>query len=464
MLKILNVLSVLEFGTSFTVGFVSLSNLAAEILFVIGLVGLFRKSGKNPLWALVPCYRLFVLAECADREAEGRVLFFTDMAYELLTLFYFFFGTAYADATTRILLAILNVSVYVVLRIYSLRVFQGMDELYGRKRSHIWIWLFFRGITSICMGYLKKWQPSVKVQDMEEQTISALTGQRDVKASDTGLSINLEDKTIKIGSILHKKKRCLLRDIHMNIKPGHMVLLLGGSGSGKTVLLNAVCGYEKANAKILLNGTDIYAHYDQVKYDIGFVPQQNLMRLKDTVENTLNDASKLRIPMSVKKADLKARENEVLDIFGLTPSRKNMVEKLSGGKQRRLSIALELVSNPSLFILDEPDSGLDGVMARELMTQLRKIADQGRIVMVITHTPDRVIDLFDDVIVLARDKSRTGRLAFFGPIDEARAFFDRTEMEGIVMAINPKDSGGEGRADEFIERFAESINAEVENG
>lgn len=464
MLKILNVLSVLEFGTSFTMNFVSLASLTMVILFVIGLAGLFRKSGVNPLWSLVPCYRLFVLAECADREAEGRALFFTDLAYELLTLFYFFFGAESVDATTRILLAILNVSVYVVLRIYSLRVFQGIDEIYGRKRRHIWMWLFLRGITAMVMGYLKKWQPSVKVQNMEGQSISDLTTQRDVQATNTGLSINLEDKTIKIGSFLHKKKRVLLRDIHMNIKPGHMVLLLGGSGSGKTVLLNAVCGYEKANAKILLNGTDIYTHYNQVKYDIGFVPQQNLMRLKDTVENTLNDASKLRIPMSVKKADLKAREDEVLDIFGLIPSRKNMVEKLSGGKQRRLSIAMELVSNPSLFILDEPDSGLDGVMARELMTQLRKIADQGKIVIVITHTPDRVIDLFDDVIVLARDKSRTGRLAFFGPIDEARAFFDRKEMENIVMAINPKDSGGEGRADEFIERFAEIVDAEVENG
>ena len=464
MLRILNALSVLEFGTSFSVSLVSLAGLAMTIMFVVGLIGLFRKSGVNPLWALVPCYRLYVLAECADREAEGRALFFTDLAYELLTLFYFFFGAESVDATTRILLAILDVSVYVVLRIYCLRVFQGIDEIYGRKRRHIWMWLFLRGITAMVMGYLKKWQPSVKVRDMEGQSISELTTQRDVEATDTGLSINLEDKTIKIGSFLHKKKRVLLRDIHMNIKPGHMVLLLGGSGSGKTVLLNAVCGYEKANAKILLNGTDIYAHYDQVKYDIGFVPQQNLMRLKDTVENTLSDASKLRIPMSVKKADLKARENEVLEIFGLTPSKKNMVEKLSGGKQRRLSIAMELVSNPSLFILDEPDSGLDGVMARELMMQLRKIADQGKIVIVITHTPDRVIDLFDDVIVLARDKSRTGRLAFFGPIDEARAFFDRQEMENIVMAINPKDSGGEGRADEFIERFAEIVDAEVENG
>ena len=463
MIEFLKAISVLEFGVNPT-GTLSLFTLLMQILFVIGLAGIFRKAGVHPLWALVPCYRLFVLAECADREAEGKVLFLVELIYETLDLILLAFDVASFDKSLSILLFIISISLYIILRIYNLRVFQGLDEVYGRKRSHIWMWLLFRGFAGIRTGYSKKLSPSIKIADLAEQSISALIGQREVKATDTGLSINLEDKTIMVGSFLKKKKRCLLRDIHLNIKLGHMVLLLGGSGSGKTVFLNAVSGYEKANARILLNGTDIYRNYSQVKYDIGFVPQQNLMRLKDRVDCTLNDAAKLRLPLSVREADLKARENEVLDIFGLIPSKSNMVEKLSGGKQRRLSIAMELLSNPSLFILDEPDSGLDGIMARELMGQLRKIADQGKIVMVITHTPDRVIDLFDDVIVLARDKDRTGRLAFFGPIEDARAFFDRSEMENIVMAINPKDSGGEGRADEFIEKYVQSEYAEVANG
>ena len=462
MVEFLSIIAVLEFGVTVT-GPLSLFTLVMQVLFVIGLTGIFRKAGVHPLWALVPCYRLFVLAECADREAEGRVLFLIELIYESLGLILFAADTSF-DKSLSIILLIINIALLIILRIYNLRVFQGLDEVYGRKRSHIWMWLLFRGFAGLRTGYSKKLSPSIKVTDLAEQSISALSGQREVKATDTGLSINLEDKTIMVGSFPKRKKRCLLRDIHLNIKPGHMVLLLGGSGSGKTVFLNAVSGYEKANARILLNGTDIYKNYSQVKYDIGFVPQQNLMRLKDRVDSTLNDAAKLRLPLSVRKADLKARENEVLDIFGLIPSKTNMVEKLSGGKQRRLSIAMELVSNPSLFILDEPDSGLDGIMARELMSQLRKIADQGKIVIVITHTPDRVIDLFDDVIVLARDKDRTGRLAFFGPIDDARAFFDRSEMENIVMAINPKDSGGEGRADEFIEKYAQSEYAEVANG
>ena len=119
---------------------------------------------------------------------------------------------------------------------------------------------------------------------------------------------------------------------------------------------------------------------------------------------------------------------------------------------------MEFISDPSLFILDEPDSGLDGVMARELMQQLRLIADRGKIIIVITHTPDRVIDLFDDVIVLAKDSGRTGRLAFFGPIEEAREFFGKDSMEHIVMSVNREEEGGEGRADDFIAKYAEAQN------
>ena len=115
-------------------------------------------------------------------------------------------------------------------------------------------------------------------------------------------------------------------------------------------------------------------------------------------------------------------------------------------------------------MLDEPDSGLDGVIAREIFTQLRAIADEGRIVMVITHTPDRVIDLFDKVIVLARDSGRVGRLAFYGTPDEARRFFERDTMEKILMRINRKEEGGEGLADEFIRRYAEQTAAAVKEG
>jgi len=123
---------------------------------------------------------------------------------------------------------------------------------------------------------------------------------------------------------------------------------------------------------------------------------------------------------------------------------------------------MELVTDPELFVLDEPDSGLDGVIAREIFTKLRGIADDGKIVLVITHTPDRVVDLFDKVIVLAKDSARVGRLAFYGSPAEAREFFGKDSMEGIVMSVNPKEEGGDGLADQCIERYAQLVSEREE--
>ena len=117
------------------------------------------------------------------------------------------------------------------------------------------------------------------------------------------------------------------------------------------------------------------------------------------------------------------------------------------------------ISDPYLFILDEPDSGLDGVLARDLMKRLHDISREGKIVIVITHSPDRVADLFDDVIILAKDEERTGRLVFYGEIEKAKSFFGTNNLEQMVRMINRKEEGGEGLADELIEKYGEIVNA-----
>ena len=144
-----------------------------------------------------------------------------------------------------------------------------------------------------------------------------------------------------------------------------------------------------------------------------------------------------------------------LNMFGLTRERNMLVGKLSGGQRKRLSIAVEYIGNPSLFFLDEPDSGLDGTMARSLMTNLRQIADQNKIVMVISHSPDRAFELFDKVIVLAKSSvDDCGRLVYYGTPTAACEFFETNSLEEIITRINRKDEGGEGLADLFIQKFS----------
>ena len=271
------------------------------------------------------------------------------------------------------------------------------------------------------------------------------------------LIISIDERAINVS---WNKKKVLLKDINLTIEPGHLVLLLGGSGSGKTTFINAVTGYEPAKAKVLNGGVDVYENYNQMKYEIGVVPQEDLLRGTDTVYMTLLNSAKLRLPADYSNRELREITDNVLEEFGLAHHKDSLVKELSGGQRKRLSIACEYIGNPSLFILDEPDSGLDGVIARELMERLRRIADSGKIVIVITHTPDRVVDLFDQIIVLAKDSTKTGRLAYFGSIDSARKFFGKQKMEDIVKAVNTKEEGGEGRADDLIARFEEERRKE----
>lgn len=270
------------------------------------------------------------------------------------------------------------------------------------------------------------------------------------EASGNRLMIHIEERSVwKMF-----RRQLLLKDIDLSVEPGEMVLVLGGSGAGKTTFVNAVMGYEKAQGTILKDGIDVYKNYNKMKYEIGFVPQQDWLRLEDSVKETLENAAEIKLPESVTPEERKKRVEEVLATMGLEREADSLVGKLSGGQRKRLSIAVEYIVDPSLFFLDEPDSGLDGVMARHLMESLREIADQDKIILVITHSPDRIIDLFDKVIVLAKGKEdNIGHLAFYGSPGEAREFFETDSMEGIVRKMNREDEGGEGLSDHYIEKY-----------
>jgi ABC-type multidrug transport system ATPase subunit len=222
--------------------------------------------------------------------------------------------------------------------------------------------------------------------------------------------------------------------------------------------MNAVMGYEPAEGEIRYKGTDIYQEYERMKYEIGYVPQEDLLRKNDSVYDTLLNAARMRLPV-MEKEEYDRHVEETLHMLGLERLRDALVVKLSGGQRKRLSIAVEYVGNPSLFFLDEPDSGLDGTMARQLWENLRSIADQGKIVMVISHSPDRAFKLFDKIIVLAKNSEEEGRLVYYGSPKDACAFFEVDDLEGIMRRINYTEEGGEGLADFYIDKYETASQA-----
>ena len=429
---------------------IEILTIITSLFSMIGMWKVFKKFGKKGWLSLIPLVNGYKLGECVRRERDGFYMLLFTVIIRGLTVI-----SAFVDIESiqYDILLITQFIFTIPMWVLSVRIYIGLVEAFGRKKRWAIPFFFFDWFMLMLFGFSKKFMPlddyvGDKHSDAELSNVSLL-------GDGSGLSVNLNKRT----TVNFFKKLTLLRDIHLTIPTGHMVLLLGGSGAGKTTFLNAVTGYEKADAEIKIGKLDVYKEYSRMKYDIGFVPQGDLMRDNDTVYRTIADAASLRLTTDMKPAEKRKRVEEVLDIFGLLPLKSSLVSKLSGGQRKRLSIAMEYISFPTLFILDEPDSGLDGVVARNLFEKLREIADTGKIVIVITHTPDRVIDLFDDVIVLAKDAERTGRLAYYGPVDEVYDFFGKESMENILLAINQKDEGGEGRAEEFVSKYVSRLKA-----
>ncbi len=432
-------------------------SVATQLLLAVGLWKIFVKCGEKGWWALIPGLYYFKLGDCARRETEGKIC----VILQILLMGFTILNRIYEEnQDISALLALAALVLFLVMAIFEIRIYSGLCRTFGLRKRWIFLWVCFSWLPAVLWGFRQKYQPLYLKRDDDDDRLAGTRPAEiasyapetdDEEDSDgSGLYVDLKERVARD----FLKRRYLLKDIRLAIPNGSLVLLLGGSGSGKTTFINAVIGYEKSRAKMVLNGKDIYRDYAQMKYRIGLVPQQDLLRLNDTAEHTLTDAASLRLPVSVSSKEAEERVDSVMDTLGISAGKNGLVSKKSGGQKKRISIGMELISDPDLFVLDEPDSGLDGVIARELFTKLREVADAGNIVITITHTPDRVVEFFDKVIVLARDSGRVGRLAYYGSPENARRFFGKNSMEEIVMAINRKNEGGEGRADEFIDKYA----------
>src|SRR2546426_9629924 len=150
------------------------------------------------------------------------------------------------------------------------------------------------------------------------------------------------------------------------------------------------------------------------------------------VEHALYYAAKLRLPSDFTKEQIKWRIDEVLEDVEMTDRRNLLVSKLSGGQRKRVSIALELLANPGVFFLDEPTSGLDPGLDRKMTFLLRRLADRGRTIILVTHATNN-INACDYVCFLAQG----GRLAYFGPPQEAKVYFEKTDFAEIYSTLEP---------------------------
>jgi ABC-type multidrug transport system ATPase subunit len=256
-----------------------------------------------------------------------------------------------------------------------------------------------------------------------------------------------------------RKNLNILENISLIFQPREFIVVVGQSGGGKSTLVDAVAGYRPAShGRVLVNGIDVYRNFDAVRNEIGYVPQRDIIHMELTVYQALDYAARLRMPRDTSKAERHKRIMEVLEDLDLIHRKDVQISGLSGGQQKRVSIGVELLTSPGLFFLDEPTSGLDPGTETAFMHLMRRLADQGRTIVMVTHATKNVM-LADKVVFLARG----GYLAWFGPPDEALAYFDkyRTERErrskemefDQIYAV--LDDQSKGSAKEWAQRFQE---------
>ncbi|OBJ45987.1 ABC transporter ATP-binding protein [Mycolicibacterium mucogenicum] len=203
----------------------------------------------------------------------------------------------------------------------------------------------------------------------------------------------------------------LLTNVAFDARPGTLTAVIGPSGAGKSTLIRLLGGVTKpTSGQVTFDGHDVHAHYASLRSRIGMVPQDDVVHRQLTVSQALNYAAELRLPPDTSRDDRHAVVERVLAELELTAHRDKRVNKLSGGQRKRASVALELLTGPSLLILDEPTSGLDPALDRQVMQMLRRLADAGRTVLVVTHSLT-YLNMCDQVLLLAPG----GKTVYAGP-------------------------------------------------
>jgi ABC-type multidrug transport system ATPase subunit len=267
-----------------------------------------------------------------------------------------------------------------------------------------------------------------------------VVGQELVEFIDTGdVSLNVQGITVRISG-----GKVLLDQVSFPLGERCLLGVIGPSGAGKSTLLGALTGMQPAGeGSVLYDNRDLYKNYAELKHRIGLVPQQDIMHTQLTARRALRYAAELRFPRDTSSRERNERVDEVIGELGLTKHAQTRAASLSGGQRKRVSVALELLTKPSLLFLDEPTSGLDPGLDKSVMEMMAGLAHDGRTVIVVTHSVAN-LDLCDRLLVLVPG----GKVAFFGPPRDGLRHFGKPGWAEVFQAFEAepgRDWAGEFR-------------------
>ena len=265
--------------------------------------------------------------------------------------------------------------------------------------------------------------------------------------TDSGSNIRLDaNQIVRVVTNKNKQKVTLLNQISLSIEPGQLVALVGGSGAGKSTFLRTLLGIEPTTSgTVYLNGEELRRNFSLYRNQIGYVPQTDIVHRTLTVEEVLTFSAQLRLPRDINISTIVERTLQQIE---MQDRRQVLIQNLSGGQLKRVSIGVELLVDPKLFFLDEPTSGLDPGLDKKMMQLLRRLADEGRTIILVTHATGN-INLCDRLVFMGKG----GNLCYYGTPQDAATFFRLTSEDFADVYIQLDQSPA---VEQTAEQFRQS--------
>jgi len=267
----------------------------------------------------------------------------------------------------------------------------------------------------------------------------------DGKAKD--LSDELAISAIGIEKVYpnQKKGKKALHKMDISVPSRSLLAIMGPSGCGKSTLLKSLNGESPpTKGRVLIFNQDLITNYEYLKTQIGYVPQDDIVHKQLTVEQSLFFAAKLRIA-NISRADIKIKIDQILSELNISHIKKNLISDISGGQRKRVSIAIELLTDPMLLFLDEPTSPLDPQTIEDFLNILKKLSENGTTVIMVTHKPED-LDYMDEVIFMADNNG--GKIVYYGDSTKYKDYFNVNNAVSVFSQI----SGGNSK--KWVEKYS----------
>ena len=226
-----------------------------------------------------------------------------------------------------------------------------------------------------------------------------------------------------------------LKKMDLSIPSKSIIAIMGPSGCGKSTLLKSLNGDSPpTKGKVYLFNQELSRNWQYLKTQIGYVPQDDIVHQELTVNQSLFYTAKLRLE-NISDLDIDNKINQVLTDLNILNKKNNLISNLSGGQRKRVSIAVELMTDPLILFLDEPTSPLDPQTVEDFLGILRKLSEKGTTVLMVTHKPED-LEYMDEVIFMAEG----GNMVYQGDAKSYKDYFNVKTAVSVFSQISGKSS------------------------